>query len=278
MINKELLKYKKILNEQKKLYSEKEKLQNNHITTYELIQLLKEKETPTEQIQEEIQKNNLKVDQYQKNYAKLKEKENVLQIEQNLIYNNIIILFFENYYNLINNILNKYINKAIGEKTKEKIQKEIQEEIQKDNNNLFLNVYFTFGEYSNDILKLYFTLYQTKEDKENYSYNNIQFYYNLNTYYNKEDQEIFGNYFTAGTKDNTILLHNNEIWEKENYNYIKETRETAKRIYKTSKKEIEKVNKLIEQARTTRKNYNEFLNNYKLKTYDYLEIAYNQRL
>lgn len=80
--------------------------------------------------------------------------------------------------------------------------------------------------------------------------------------------------------NNTILIYNEKEKEKGNYNRLKIefNYSTAKIIYKTSKKEIEKVNKLIEQARTTRKNYNNFLNNYKLKNYDYLEIPYNQTL
>lgn len=259
-----------------KLEEERRSLSNNYILYYDLLKEIKEK--PEEERKKEIEKYNLQQKEKQEKLEKINKKIEIESIQKNILYNNIIYLFYKNYHNIIMDILEKYKNKNIGEKTKEKIQEEIKEKLEKDN--IYVTVTFSFGSYSDDIYKLYFTIYRTKEEKEKYSYFNIEFTFSLCKYYQEEDQEKYNNYFIyRNEKDYINIINNNMLWDNNiQYNYINDPKKQATIILKECKKNINKVNKLIEAARKTREENNNLLNIYKIHGKDFLKIEYNQTL
>ena len=159
-MKEEIKKYFK--NDTYKLEEEKRNINDNYILYYDLMQELKDK--PEEERKKEIEKYNKQQEERQKKLISINNNIDIKTIEDNLIYNNIIYLFKENYHNKIMNIMEKYQNKNIGEKTKEKIQEEITELLKNDN--IYASVYFSFGSYSSDIYNLNFTIYRTEEEKK----------------------------------------------------------------------------------------------------------------
>jgi len=257
------------------LEEERRKENNNYILYYDLLKEIKDR--PEEEKQKEIENYNKQEEERRKKIENINNKIEIESIQKNIIYNNIIYLFYKNYHNIIMEILEKYKNKNIGEKTKEKIQNEIKEELKKDG--IFSSVYFTFGSYSNDIYKVNFTIYETEKDALNYSYKRIEFDFNLCKYYHEKDQLKYNNYFTyRNEKTGSIIVHNNMLWEKDNYNFIEDPKKEAKNILKKCKKNIEKVNLLIEKAKETRKENSDLLNIYKIASFEFIDIKYNQTL
>lgn len=232
------------------LEEQKRELNNNYILYYDLLQEIKDR--PEEEREKAIEQYNREREEREKKLVSINNKIDLETIEKNILYNNIIYLFYKNYHNKIMEIMGKYENKNIGEKTKEKINNEIKEELKKDG--IFSTVYFSFGEYSSDIYKLNFTIYETEKEKYN-------------------------NYFTyRNEKTGSIIIHNNMLWEKDNYNFITDTKKTSQEILKKCKKNIEKVNLLIEKAKETRKENSDLLNIYKINNYEFIDIKYNQTL
>ena len=259
-----------------KVEEERRKLNDNYILYYELLEQIKER--PEEERKKAIEEYNKQQEEREKQVKLLNNKIDILTIQKNLLYNNIIYLFYKNYHNKIMEIMEKYQNKSIGEKTREKLQNEIKEELKKDN--LFINVYFSFGSYSCDIYQLNFTIYQTEEEQKNYSYNKIGFTFNLCDYYQDKDKESYKNYFIyRNDKTSLNIINNNKIWDNnEQYNYINDTRKQATIILKESKKSIEKVKKLIKQAAEEREKQNNLLNQYKIHDFDNIKINYQQTI
>lgn len=258
------------------LEEERRNESNNYILYYDLLKEIKEK--PEEERKREIENYNKQEEERRNKLERINEKIEIESIKKNIFYNNIIYLFYKKYHNIIMGILEKYNNKNIGEKTKEKIQEEIKSELEKDN--LYINITFSFGSYSDDIYQLYFTIYKNKEEKEKYSYNNINFTLSLHKYYHEEDQKKYNNYFIyRNEKDYINIINNNMLWDNNlQYNYIEDPKKEAKNILKQCKKNIKSVNELIEKAKKTRENNNQLLNKYKLKEKDFLKIDYNQTL
>lgn len=273
-MKEELKKYFKI--DIYKLEEERRKINDNYILYFDLLKEIKEK--PEEEREKAIEQYNREREEREERLKTINNKIDILTIEKNLIYNNIIYLFYKNYHNIIIEIMEKYKDKNIGEKTKEKIQEEIKEEIKKDN--IFMNVYFSFGQYSSDIYNLNFTIYKTEEEQKNYSYNKIEFSFLLCSYYGEEEKEKYKNYYIyRNEKTYQNIINNNKIWENnEQYNYIDNTSKEAKMILKECKKSMEKVKKLIEEAKTERKKHDLLLNNYKIHEFDNIKIEYNQTL
>lgn len=259
-----------------KLEEERKKINDNYILYYDLLREIKEK--TEEEKQQAIEQYNKQQEERQKQLEQINDKINIETIEKNLIYNNIIYLFYKNYHDKINNIMEKYKNKNIGEKTKIKIQEEIQEELKKDN--IFTNVYFSFGQFSSDIYNLDFTIYETEESQKNYSYNKISFNYNLCNYYHEEDKEKYKNYYIyKNNKTGANIINNNKIWDNNiQYKYIEDTKKESKKILKECKKNIDKVNKLIQQATEIRKEHNILLDTYKIQENDNIKIDHVQNL
>ena len=259
-----------------KLEEERRNENNNYILYYDLLKEIKDK--TEEEKKQEIEKYNRQQEERRQKLEKINEKIEITTIEKNIVYNNVIYLFYKNYHDKIMDILEKYKNKNIGEKTKEKIENEIEKEIEK--NNIFVNVTFSFGKYSNDIYEIYFTIYRNKEEKEKYSYFNINFTFSLHNYYDEKDNEKYNNYFIyRNEKDYINIINNNKIWENNTqYNYIEDTKKEARNILKQCKKNQKIVNDLIEKARKTREENNNFLNVYKISEKDFIKIEYNQTL
>lgn len=273
-MKEEIKKYFKIsLHE---LEEERRKISNNYILYYDMLKEIKEK--PEEEREKAIEEYNKQHEERENKLNEINKKIDITTIEKNIVYNNIIYLFYKNYHDKIAEIMGKYANKNIGEKTKEKIQEEIKEELKKDG--VFAGVWFSFGSYSCDIYKLNFTIYKTEEEQKNYSYNKIEFNYELCNYYGEEEKEKYKNYYCyRNEKTGSIIVNNNKIWEdNEQYNYIANATQEAKRILKEAKKSIEKVNKLIEEAKKEREKHNKLLNTYKINEFDNIKINYQQTL
>ena len=259
-----------------KLEEERRKINDNYILYYDLLNEIKEK--PEAEKEKAIQEYNQQKEERENKLNEINKKIDMLTIEKNLLYNNIVYLFYKNYHNIIIETMEKYKNKNIGEKTKEKIQDELKEILKKDG--VFAGVWFSFGQYSCDIYKLNFTIYRTQEEQNNYSYNKIEINYELCNYYRETEKEQFQTYYCyRNEKTGSIIINNNKIWENNiQYNYIANTTQEAKRIIREAKKSIEKVNKLINEAKKEREKHNQLLNSYKINEFDNIKINYQQTL
>lgn len=259
-----------------KLEEEKKEINNNYFTYYEKLESLKDR--TEEERKKEIEKLNKEREEKNKKLLLLDNKINQKTIEKNLIYNNIIYLFYKNYHNNIINIMEKYQNKNIGEKTKEKIQEELKELLKQDN--IFTSVYYSFGRYSHDIYELNFTIYENEKAQKNYSYNKITFNIVMCKYYDESDQQKYNNYYIYRNETTCQnIINNNKIWNNNTqYEYIKDTNTQAKIILKECKKSIKKVNDLINKAKEEREEHNILLNKYKIHEFENIKINYEQRL
>ena len=82
----------------------------------------------------------------------LKNKLELLNIEQLAIKNNIQYAFADNNTSCIEGVLNKYVNKRIGEKTKDKIQKELIATLLEKNKDIDnISLYIMIQPYNNKI-------------------------------------------------------------------------------------------------------------------------------
>lgn len=83
----------------------------------------------------------------------LKNKLELLNIEQQILKNNIQYDFTDNNTSCIEGVLNKYVNKRIGEKTKDKIQKELITTLLEKNKDIINNIslYIMIQPYNNKI-------------------------------------------------------------------------------------------------------------------------------
>lgn len=95
----------------------------------------------------------------------LKNKLELLNIEQLAIKNNIQYAFADNNTSCIEGVLNKYVNKRIGEKTKDKIQKELIATLLEKNKDIINNIslYIMIQPYNNKIdITIYINSIQIK--------------------------------------------------------------------------------------------------------------------
>lgn len=97
-----------------------------------------------DKIKEEHQKKNFIIDN-------LKNKLELLNIEQQILKNNIQYAFADNNTSCIEGVLNKYVNKRIGEKTKDKIQKELIATLLEKNKDIDISLYIMIQPYNNKI-------------------------------------------------------------------------------------------------------------------------------
>ena len=95
----------------------------------------------------------------------LKNKLELLNIEQLAIKNNIQYTFVANNTSYIEGVLNKYVNRRIGEKTKDKIQKELITTLLEKNKDIIDNIslYIMIQPYNNKIdITIYINSIQIK--------------------------------------------------------------------------------------------------------------------
>lgn len=98
-------------------------------------------------------KDKIKEEREEKNFIidNLKNKLELLNIEQQILKNNIQYTFTANNTSCIEGVLNKYVNKRIGEKTKEKIKLELINVLLEKNNIDDISLYIMIQPYNNKI-------------------------------------------------------------------------------------------------------------------------------
>ena len=109
-----------------------------------------------DKIKEEHEKKNFIIDN-------LKNKLELLNIEQLAIKNNIQYTFVDNNTSCIEGVLNKYVNRRIGEKTKEKIKLELINVLLEKNKDIDISLYIMIQPYNNKIdITIYINSMQIK--------------------------------------------------------------------------------------------------------------------
>ena len=270
--NNELKKYLEI---NKRIKRTKEDLQKTNEEQKNIYRQHDLKELKEEKIQNELNDYDKKIKQLEKAY-------NIEKIESNLIYNNMGLIFYENYNNKIIDILKKYENKNIGDKTKEKIQEEIKEMLKQDFNfeiNVYLHInkdyysrynlgdisiYFKKKCYNNDWLSDIFKI-EYQFCQENYNCYGEQLE-KIKKYYYIELEHTYND------KKRIVFIKDNEI--KQDMEYIENTKEIATKIYNHSVKAKMEISKYQEKMKEIRNNLNEDLQNLSYSLKHDLEIDY----
>lgn len=230
------------------------------------------KELKEEKIQNELTVYDKKIKQLEKAY-------NIEKIQKNLIYNNMGVIFYENYNNKIIDILKKYENKNIGDKTKEKIQEEIKDMLKQDFNfeiyvYLYINKeYSKLGslsinfkkkcyknDWSSDIFKIDYEFWQDtyncyEPDKELKKYYYIQVVHNYN--------------------DSKRIVYKKENEIKQDMEYIENTKEIATKIFNHSVKAKKEIENYTNKMKEIRNNLNEDTKDLSYSIQHELEIPYN---
>ena len=207
---------------------------------------------------------------------KLQDKKKACNIKQNILYNNIIYLIYNQYKNNIDEIMLKYKDKNIGEKTKEKIQEEIKSLFLQDdvfkNDEIFIYIKNNFESYE----RYYFQINIEISKKEYLQNNGYKFIYNFkfsinygiynNCYENIENQKYIDVKAIYSYNDENLIFSNQFTEESQNHNYkyINNIDEIAKSIIKTSNKNKNKVETLKDQLKEIRKSNNNLISDYKL--------------
>ena len=266
--NNELKKYLEI---NKRIKRTKEDLQTTNEEFKNIYRQHDLKELKEEKIQNELTDYDKKIKQLEKAY-------NIQKIESNLIYNNMGVIFYENYNNKIIDILKKYENKNIGDKTKEKIQNEITDLLKQDFNfeiYVYLHInkeYSKLGslsinfkkkcynnEWSSDIFKIDYEFWQD-------TYNCYEPNKELKKYYYIELEHTY-----SDTK-RIVFIKDNEIIQ--DMEYIENTKEIATKIFNHSIKAKKEIENYTNKMKEIRNKLNEDTKNLSYSLSQELEIDY----
>lgn len=261
---------KKYLEINKRIKRTKEDLQTTNEEFKNIYRQHDLKELKEEKIQNELTDYDKKIKQLEKAY-------NIQKIESNLIYNNMGVIFYENYNNKIIDILKKYENKNIGEKTKEKIQEEIKKMLKQDFNfEIFVYLHINkdyYSRYNLGDISIYFKK-ELYIDIFKIEYKFCQENYNC---YAEEQQELKKYYYielehTYNDKKRIVFIKDNEI--KQDMEYIENTKEIATKIYNHSKKAKKEIENYTNKMKEIRNNLNEDTKNLSYSLSKELEIDY----
>ena len=257
--------------ENRKLYDQKKDSEIKGVNTYEKIQILKAEGKNDEEIKELISSDEwrTKQDEEIKQHTELLENIKINHLQAQLLKNKWLKEFMQANDKNIIETLKKYENKNIGDKTKEKINNDIKEIVKSYINRpkAEIYIYFSLGNYySSEKASLHFEI-REQDNQEKYIYK-LSFAYRF---------YIYNNQYTDGEEksyqiefDNCYYLYNS----KNGYRFTQEdtSKKNVKKLLNESRRQKERIEKLINQAKDIRKELASFVDSYSLESHDSDEL------